>query len=305
MTNLIRFFDRLKQQRRRYLHIWFLLPCFIVILFLIAFPFVYSLILSFSSWNLTRAYAGRVFIGLDNYKSILFDDPRFWTILGNTFVMVGSVVSIEFFAGLGLALLLSRKIPMRRRKVFSVFFLIPMLLVPVVVGLIWRLLYHTAYGLLNFFLRFFRISPGIDWLGDPSAAFFSIIISDIWQWTPFMFLILLGGLLSLPKEPYEVAQLDGASTSQIFWYITLPLMKSIITVVLLLRTIDAFKIFDKIWVLTQGGPGLATENMPLYIYYTSFRYFNMGYGAALSYILLFIVSVIAGFLLKSLRTSFE
>lgn len=217
--------------------------------------------------------------------------------------MVSLAVGMEFGAGLGLALLLIRQIA--GRKLFSVLFLIPMMVVPVVVGMVWRLLYHTSYGLVNFFLRLCRISPGVDWLGDASAALFAIIIADIWQWTPLMFLILLGGLLSLPKEPYEAAQLDGASATQIFRYVTVPLLKSIMAIALLLRTIDAFKMFDKIWMLTQGGPGLATENTPLYIYYKAFRYFDMGYAAALSYILLLIVSVIATFLLKSLFVSTE
>lgn len=285
-------------RRAKFLHVWFLLPCFAVVLFLVVFPLIYSLSLSFFSWNLTMAYLGKAWVGLDNYISIFTEDERFWKTLSNTFLMVGLAVGVEFLIGIGLALLLTREIP--GRKIFSVVLLVPMMIVPVVVGMVWRLLYHTSYGLLNFFLRSFHISEGIDWLGDPSVALYSIIIADIWQWTPLIFLILLGGIMSLPKEPYEAAQLDGASASQIFIYITFPLLKNIITIALLLRTIDAFKLFDKIWVLTQGGPGLTTENIPMYIYYKAFRYFDMGYAAALSYILLIIVSTIATFLLRSL-----
>ena len=244
------------------------------------------------------AYLGKAWVGLDNYISIFTEDSRFWKTLTNTFVMVAMAVGVEFTIGLSLALLLTREIP--GRKFFSVLLLIPMMVVPVVIGMVWRLLYHTSYGLLNFFLHIFRISEGVDWLGNPSVALHSIIIADIWQWTPLMFLILLGGIMSLPRQPYEAAQLDGASTSQIFIYITFPLLRNIITIALLLRTIDAFKLFDKIWVLTQGGPGLTTENIPMYIYYKAFRYFDMGYAAALSYILLIIVSTIATFLLRSL-----
>jgi len=243
-------------------------------------------------------YLGKTWVGLGNYISIFTEDGRFWKTLANTFTMVVLAVGIEFIIGLVLALLLTREIP--GRKLFSVLLLIPMMVVPIVVGMVWRLLYYTSYGLLNFFLRFFRISQGIDWLGDPSVALYSIVIADIWQWTPLMFLILLGGIMSLPREPYEAAQLDGASTPQIFIFITFPLLRNIITIALLLRTIDAFKLFDKIWVLTQGGPGLTTENIPMYIYYKAFRYFDMGYTAALSYILLIIVSTIATFLLRSL-----
>lgn len=294
---------RIKYKKKKYIHFWFLLPCFVVVFFLIIFPLLYSLGLSFCSWNLTTAYLGKEFVGLENFRSIFLEDARFWRTLENTLIMVSLAVGMEFGVGLGLALLLIRQIA--GRKLFSVLFLIPMMVVPVVVGMVWRLLYHTSYGLVNFFLRLCRISPGVDWLGDASAALFAIIIADIWQWTPLMFLILLGGLLSLPKEPYEAAQLDGASATQIFRYVTVPLLKSIMAIALLLRTIDAFKMFDKIWMLTQGGPGLATENTPLYIYYKAFRYFDMGYAAALSYILLLIVSVIATFLLRSLFVSTE
>ena len=286
-----------------FLHIWFLLPCFAVVLFLIVFPLVYSLSLSFFSWNLTMPYLGKTWVGVGNYISIFTEDQRFWKTLTNTFTMVALAAGVEFIIGLGLALLLTREI--RGGKILSVLLLIPMMIVPVVVGMVWRLLYHTSYGLLNFFLRFFRISEGVDWLGDPSVVLYSIIIVDIWQWTPLMFLILLGGIMSLPREPYEAAQLDGASTPQIFIFITFPLLRNIITIALLLRTIDAFKLFDKIWVLTQGGPGLTTENIPMYIYYKAFRYFDMGYSTALSYILLIIVSTIAIFLLRSLFASSE
>lgn len=288
----------LSGKKGKFLHVWFLLPCFAVVLSLIVFPLIYSLSLSLFRWNLATAYLGRTWVGLGNYLSILTEDGRFWKTLTNTFLMVGLAVGAEFILGLGLALILTQRIP--GRKIFSVVLLIPMMIVPVVVGMVWRLLYHAGYGPLNYFLSFFGIKEGIDWLGNPSLSLYSIIITDIWQWTPLMFLITLGGMMALPKYPYEAAQLDGASSVQIFAYVTLPLLRNIITVALLLRTIDAFKLFDKIWVLTQGGPGLTTENIPMYIYYKAFRYFDMGYASALSYILLFIVSAIASFLLTSL-----
>jgi multiple sugar transport system permease protein len=302
MKNSSGFLDRLSHLRRRYVFLWFLLPCFAVLASLIAFPLVYSLILSFSSWNLASR-AGRVFVGLDNFREILFKDIRFWKTLRTTFVLVGSVVSVEFFLGLGLALLLHKR--GRSRKVLSLFFLFPMMLAPVVIAYIWKLLYHTSYGAINYFLQVFLKRPPVDWLGNSSVALYAIIVTDIWQWTTFMFLVLLGGLMALPKEPFEAAMIDGAERGQMLRYVTLPLMKGAITVAILFRTLSAFQMFPKIWILTQGGPGIATENLPLFIYYTSFRYFDMGYGSALSYILLIIISTISLFLLRTLRESFK
>ena len=168
MKNSSGFVDRLSRLRRRYVFLWFLLPCFAVLACLIVFPLVYSLILSFSSWNLASP-AGRVFVGLDNFREILFKDMRFWKTLRTTFILVGSAVSAEFFQGLGLALLLYKR--GRSRKVLSLFFLFPMMLAPIVVAYIWKLLYHTSYGAINYFLQVFLKKPPVDWLGNSSVAY--------------------------------------------------------------------------------------------------------------------------------------
>jgi len=194
-----------------------------------------------------------------------------------------------------MALCLSKKIA--GQSIIRTLFLIPLMLVPVVVAMVWKMLYHPSYGVINYLLSEVSFAR-INWLADKSVALYSVIITDIWEWTPLMFLILLSGILSLPEDPFEAAEIDGASKTQLFLYITLPLLKSIIAVALLIRVIDAFKLFDIIWVLTQGGPGISTETLSYYTYLKGFKHFDMGYAAALSFVLLGIVILMTTLFLK-------
>ncbi|MCH6554712.1 MAG: sugar ABC transporter permease [Acidobacteria bacterium] len=232
--------------------------------------------------------------------SRLFQDRFFGVALLQTFAYTGVALALEFGLGLGLALLLNRQLAFRR--IFRATLLLPMLLPPVVVAVIWRLIYNPNFGLLNASLA----ALGIDtsnwlWIAGQKSALLSVILVDVWEWTPFMFLLLLAGLQSLPVEPYEAAKIDGASAWQTFRDITWPLLKPIVLVAVLLRILDLLRVFDQIFILTQGGPGFATETASLYIYRNAFRFFNFGYAAALSLALLALTTAVSLWLVRLLR----
>lgn len=269
-------------------HIFFLLPVFGIMVSVAIYPMIYELYLSFQTYNSLRPWYPRGFVGLGNYIDAL-SKIRVWKSLGMTLYFVAAAVGIELVFGLGIALLFNREL--RGKSIFRTLIMIPLTLTPVVVALIWKYLFHDTFGLITYVFKYFGWST--EFYGDPSLALPTMIFIDIWQWTPFVFLILLAGILSLPKEPFESAKIDGASVLQIFWHMTLPLLKPIIMIAVLLRLVDAIKIFDTIWVLTKGGPGGATEVYNILIYLEGFRYYNMGYGAALGIILLIISLTIA------------
>ncbi len=269
-------------------HIFFLLPVFGIMVSVAIYPMIYELYLSFQTYNSLRPWYPRGFVGLGNYIDAL-SKIRVWKSLGMTLYFVAAAVGIELVFGLGIALLFNREL--RGKSIFRTLIMIPLTLTPVVVALIWKYLFHDTFGLITYVFKYFGWST--EFYGDPSLALPTMIFIDIWQWTPFVFLILLAGILSLPKEPFESAKIDGASVLQIFWHMTLPLLKPIIMIAVLLRLVDAIKIFDTIWVLTKGGPGGSTEVYNILIYLEGFRYYNMGYGAALGIILLIISLTIA------------
>jgi multiple sugar transport system permease protein len=169
-----------------------------------------------------------------------------------------------------------------------------MMLPPVVVGVVWRLMLNPNFGAINGTLKGVGIkTEALTWTASPTLAFASVIMVDIWQWTPFMFLILLAGLQAIPEEPYEAALIDGSSPWQTFRHITLPLLKPAILIALLLRTMDLLRVFDQIFILTEGGPGSATETISLYIYRTAFRFSDFGYAASMSFVLLLLTNIIS------------
>ena len=219
----------------------------------------------------------------------------FWNSLRITLIFVISVVSIEFLLGLGIALSLCVKVPGQR--VFRSLLIIPMMIAPVVVALMWVLIVYPGRSILNYLLSFLCIGR-YEWLGDRRLALFILILVDVWQWTPFMMLVLLSGLLALPVEPYEAAKVDGANSWQIFRYLTVPLLKPTILVSLLIRSIDAFRIFDKVFVITQGGPGNSTMTLSMLIYNTAFKSMDMGKAAALSWVLIVIMIGFCQILIK-------
>ncbi len=230
----------------------------------------------------------------------LASDQFFLSALLHTFIYAAVALTFEFFFGLGLALLLDRNL--RGRGFFRAIMLAPMMLPPVVVGVVWRLMYNSDFGAINGTLKFFGIhTESLVWTASPTLALLSVIAVDVWQWTPFVFLVLLAGLQAIPQEPYEAARLDGSNAWQTFRYITLPLLKPAILIALLLRTMDLLRVFDQIFILTEGGPGFATETVSLYIYRTAFRFFDFGYAAAMSFVLLILTNIISVLYIRLLQ----
>ena len=177
---------------------------------------------------------------------------------------------------------------------FRAILLIPMMLPPVVVGVVWRLMFNPDFGAINGTLKGAGVNTeALTWTASPGLALASVIAVDVWQWTPFMFLILLAGLQAIPQEPYEAAMIDGSNWWQTFRHITLPMLKPAILIALLLRTMDLLRVFDQIFILTEGGPGFATETVSLYIYRTAFRFADFGYAAAMSFVLLALTNIIS------------
>lgn len=277
-----------------------LFPVIVFLAVFSAYPLVYSITVSLHDYDLTNPL-GKHFIGLGNYKELLFSPfSRFWESLHVAVLYTSTAVLIEFVLGLSLALLLSKEL--RGGSGLKTVLLLPLGVSPLLGGLIWRFMYNLEFGIITYFLKFLSI-PEINWLGMPTSALLAVIVVDIWRWTPFMFLLFITGLVGLPREPYESAEVDGASPSQIFKYITLPLLKPVILVALLLRTIEAFVTFDPIYVLTHGGPASATEVLSMYTYLVGFKFFNTGEAAAISWLMVIIVVFVCMIYIKLLGES--
>lgn len=284
-------------QHQDYLPTLLLLPALIFLLVVTMPPFIYGIVVSFTRWSLTRPDRPMSFIGLENYRAILHD-PSFGTILGNTLIYTIISVGISFLLGFAIALLLNRRL--RAKSIYQTLILIPMVTTPMVIALSFRYMYNSEYGILAYFLSLLGLQ-NISLLGDPRIALFSIVAVEVWEWTPFMILVLLAGLESLPKRPYEAAQIDGASHLQTFRYVTLPQMQRVIIVVLLIRLMDAFRSFDLIYMMTRGGPGISTETLILTTWRQGFAFFDMGKGAALSIFMLYIVLTTSWLFMRAAR----
>ena len=268
--------------RDRWLRYWLLAPAVFLLVALTIYPYIYALRISFYAFRFGNP-AG--FIGLTNYQRMLAD-RAFWASLGRTVAFSIAVVLIELVIGFIIALL-SMRIS-RLRGFIRTGLIVPMAIAPVVVAIIWRLIFNQEFGILNYLLGSVLGLGRPNWLGQ--LAFPSIMIIDIWQWTPFMFLVLLAGLQSIPIELYDAAYVDGASELQLLRFVTLPLLTPTVLVAVLVRTVDALRIFDQVFLLTQGGPGTATEFVSLFIYKTTFKFSQVGYGSALL-LVLFLVTI--------------
>ena len=249
------------------------------------------------SWELTVPYPPE-FVGLKNYGEILFHDSRFWLTMRNTMVLILFGVGAQLVVGMVFALCLKQL--HRFRGVVTTLFLMPVMITPIVGAFMWRMLYHHEVGALNYLLELVHLPPQT-WTANPKQALFCIMLVDFWQWTPFMILILLSGLQAIPDEFYESAAVDGASVLQGFRYITIPVLIPIVTVAILVRLMDTFKLFDIVFVLTGGGPGITTETVSYYTYLQGFKFFSLGYAAALSYIQLILIIIAARFFLRTFR----
>ncbi|HHF98153.1 MAG TPA: sugar ABC transporter permease [Candidatus Aerophobetes bacterium] len=278
-----------------------ILPAVIVLFFIVIYPMIFSFWVSLHKWYLGKPQFFP-FVGLRNYYTVIFEDPVFKISLINTLILVSVCLSVEFGLGILLALLLNRD-DIKGKRIFRSCLITPVVLTPVVAGVLWKFQFHPSYGIINYLLSFVGVKK-IEWLADPRFALFSIMIVDMWQWTPFMFLVLYAGVISLPKEPLEAAKVDGASSWQLLRYIVMPLLVPIIVVVLLIRTMDIIKLFDIVYVLTRGGPGDTTEVLTLYNFRVGLNYFYMGKAAAISWIIAAMVILLAQLYLRISGTEF-
>ena len=250
-----------------------LLPLLTVMAAIMLYPIGFSLWLSLQDYRITRP-DDAAFAGLDNYALIL-TDPSFGNALRNTLVFVFGAVTLELALGLGLALLVHR-LRLLSGVVRSIL-LAPMFVTPIAVGLMFRFLLNAEIGVVSYHLGLAGVS--VDWFG-PKLALFSLILIDVWQWTPFMLLMFLAGLESLPRAPFEAARIDGAGAWLTFRALTLPLLMPVLVIAVIIRALDAFKVFEYVFAITRGGPGDATETLMYFIYQTGFRFFRMGEAAA-------------------------
>lgn len=268
--------------------IYCLLPVSVIIFSVVLVPIIFAIFISFHQWDLSIGGHLR-YIGVANYLETLHD-MYFWQAIGRSLLFIIATVPFEVVLGLLIALLLHQDI--WGGRLWRVLLTIPMMITPVVVSTLWKIIFNAEFGILNWLLSSVGISSKI-WLGDPSLAFFSLALVEIWQFTPFLILLFLAGLQTIPSELYEAARVDGASSRQTFRYITLPHLKNIILLGVIFRVVDVFRIFDIVLSLTNGGPGRSTEFISLYTYATSFRIFKLGMAAGQSFILMLLTLIIS------------
>ena len=261
----------------------FMAHAVVIMVIALLYPLGYMVWGSFRDWDPSQTIGEAEFVGLKNYIT-LWHDPNFRESLGVTLSFAFFVVTFEMVIGVGLALLLDRNI--RGMSVLRTLFILPMMIAPVVVGLMWRYMYHPTVGTFNRFFEAIGL-PKVDWLG--ANALMSVIIANIWQWTPFIFILSLAALQSLPRSALEAARIDGATGWQQIIHIKLPLMMPVLIVTGLLRLIDAFKVLEVILVMTEGGPGLSTEILALRISRTATEFRELGVAAAMSNYLLILL----------------
>jgi multiple sugar transport system permease protein len=251
-------------------------PAIVTLALLLVYPIGYTLWGSLQDWTLTRGFSGH--FGLQNYSRLLKDD-KFWSALVITFYFTALSLTVQTVLGVGLGLLFNREF--WGRGLLRALAILPMVATPVAISLIFVLVYHPTLGVANFFLSKLHIPPQL-WIHSPRTVIPSLAIVDTWQWTPLLMLITLAGLSSLPSEPYEAALIDGASPRQTFFYITLPMLRPFLAAGIIFRLIDSLKTFDIIYVMTQGGPGVASQTLNIQLYNVAFNYMDMGYAAALT-----------------------
>lgn len=268
----------------------FLLPSILLLAAIILFPIGYSLLLTFQSYSLVIPGKTGQWAGFANYIKFLGDEA-FWAALGRVGLFTLLAVSIEVVIGIAFAYLLNA-IRFGRRLLTSLL-LIPTILTPVVIGLMFNLIFNAQFGLFNYLMQLvgIQIKDGI--LNNPTTAFAALVAIDVWEWMPFIALIMLAGMQAIPEQPIEAAQIDGANGWQIFWNVMLPMLRPVLIVAVLFRAAEAIREFDKVYILTGGGPGTATEVADLYLYRVSFSNWDLSYGATLGMVMFALAMVVA------------
>jgi multiple sugar transport system permease protein len=272
-------------------------PGLTALMLVITFPLFFTVFVSGFDYTLMHR-SFDTFVGIENYQTA-FAENYFAEALWVTLKFVVCVVLLEFAIGFTIALMLNAVT--RFKDIYYLILLMPLLINPVVVALVWRMFLHPELGIVNYLLGLIGIAK-VNWLGDPVIAFWTVVLTDIWHQVSFMIVLLLAGLSALPKEPYEAARMDGASTLQSFIHVTVPLMRPVIIVTLLIRLIFAVKTFDLIYVMTRGGPGTATDLISYFIYRSAFFGLNIGQASAISVLLLVIVLALTAYLYRYMRS---
>lgn len=282
---------------------WVLMAPTLLILFAMGvYPFLYALVMAGQNVVLSKPYLPRFFMGLYQYQTVI-QDPEFWNALKNTMMFTVQAVFIQFWLGLGLALLFQRAL--RGASLFRILIMIPMILPPLVAALIWRYMFFPGSGLVTYYAGGITNALGwsaIPFLSDPTIAFQTLVFVDVWEWTPFMFLMMAAGLAQIPRQPYEAAEIDGASAWRVFWTITLPLLRPAILIAVIIRTMDAFRVYELIVVLTRGGPGNATTTLNVYLTKTGLEFFDASKAAAISLIMMLIIIVMSFIFIRAFRS---
>jgi multiple sugar transport system permease protein len=274
---------------RRY---WaFAVPAAAVVLLVILFPWVFTIFMSLHDWKVSGATP---FVGMANYLKMLQDERFQWAIL-RTIEFTAATVVAPMLLGVWAAVCFASQFKLR--GLARTLFVLPMMATPVAIALVWTMMFHPQLGVLNYLLTSVGLPPS-SWVYDSSTVIPTLVMVETWQWTPLVMLIVLGGIASLPQEPYEAAILDGASTWQMFRHITLPLVWRFIMVAAVIRLIDALKTFDTIYVITLGGPGTSSETINILLYQTAFAYYDLGYGSAIVVVFFLLILLISLLLLR-------
>ena len=284
------------QRQRTWFIIFMLLPTTILLLGLTVFPFIASLIFSFTDYSLI-APDDTVTVWLDNYGDLL-SSADFWNAFKVTVVFTLVAVAIQTALGVGVAVLLHNET--RGVPILRAIYLLPLAVTPVAATFTFRMMFNPTLGVFNYFFRELGLPPQA-WLSDAALALPTLILVDTWQWTPFILLIAAGGLASIPEEPFEAAKIDGCGAWQSFVHLTLPMLKPFILLAVLFRSIDAFKTFDIIFVLTGGGPGVVTRTLNLFAYKHGIEFLSMGYAGAIAIIMLIMTILFAQAFLRRSR----
>jgi len=280
---------------------WMLTPVLAGLAILVYFPLCSTVVLSFLRYFWNKPQQPIRWVGLKNYIDI-FSDSLFWQAFNNTVIFMVVSTSLTILIGLGIAILISRDFP--GKSIFISLILLPMMISPVAAALSWKFLFDGEWGAVNYFVGWFGISKQA-WLADPRLALPAIIVTDIWLNAPFVFLVMYTSLQALPQEPIEAARIDGGSGWQIFSRVILPLLAPNFLLILVIRLMDTFRVFDFIYVMTSGGPGGRTETIGFLSYERTFRHFNMGQGSVIAIFLLLTVLFLSWYFIKTLRLQLQ
>ena len=277
--------------------VWLLSPALLFVLAMAIFPLGYSFLLSLREWKLARMDEPGAWVGLGNYVLLLTDDPEFMDSLKVTAIFLGWDVLATLALALGAALLLRRQ--GRAYSLTRVLLILPFVMSPAVIGISFRFFFNGEYGIAqHLFGLLIPALQGKVWLSDARLAMTAVVASDVWHWAPYMTLVILGGLASVPRETEEAARVDGAGPVRVFLDVTLPQIWPVLGVVAILKSVFALKAFDTIFTLSNGGPGTSTQTLAYFVYNTAFGYYDMGYAAAAAYVLTAVLLTIAMFYLR-------